>query len=109
MQKMGPGRCILIVSEEILAELADVLLRKFIWPRATVELAIHRIRTIAEVVNPEFELTECTDPDDNRILEAAVEGAADCIVSGDKHLLRMKRFRGIEVLTVNDFLLRIGS
>jgi predicted nucleic acid-binding protein len=54
-------------------------------------------------------LTDRVDPDDNMFLEAAVAGAADCIVSGDKHLLRMKQFRGIEILTVNDFLLRVGS
>jgi putative PIN family toxin of toxin-antitoxin system len=105
---MGPGSCTLIVSEEILAELEDVLLRKFCWTRQTVESTIHRIRAIAEVVNPEFELAECADADDNRILEAAVAGAADCIVSGDKHLLRIKEFRGIKIMTANDFLLRIG-
>jgi predicted nucleic acid-binding protein len=42
-------------------------------------------------------------------LEAAVEGCADCVVSGDGHLLRMKTFRGIEILTVSDFLLRLES
>jgi putative PIN family toxin of toxin-antitoxin system len=108
LQRMGPGNCTLIVSEEILAELEDVLLRKFSWKRETVESTIDRIRAIAEVANPEFELAECIDPDDNRILEAAVAGAADCIVTGDKHLLRMKVFRGIMIMTVNDFLLSVG-
>jgi putative PIN family toxin of toxin-antitoxin system len=108
LQRMGPGSCTLIVSEEILAELEDVLLRKFDWTRQTVESTIHRIRAIAEVVDPEFELDECVDPDDNRILEAAVTGEADCIVSGDRHLLRMKVFRGIKIMTVNDFLLTVG-
>ena len=60
------------------------------------------------MVTPEFELTDCQDPDDNRILEAAVAGRADCIVSGDKrHLLRMGTFRGIEIVTASDFLLRL--
>jgi len=56
-----------------------------------------------------MELSACDDPDDDRILEAAVEGCADCIVSGDKHLLRMKTFQGIEILKVGEFLLRIAS
>jgi uncharacterized protein len=64
---------------------------------------------VAEVVSPDFELTECQDPDDNRILEAAVAGHADVIVSGDKHLLRMNRFRGTQILTVDDFLSRFAT
>jgi predicted nucleic acid-binding protein len=60
------------------------------------------------MVRPEFELTDCADPDDNRILEAAVAGRADCVVSGDKkHLLRMRTFRGIEIMTASDFLQRL--
>lgn len=54
-------------------------------------------------------VTDCSDPKDNMFLEAAVEGRADCIVSGDKHLLRMKTFRGVDILTVGQFLDRMGS
>jgi predicted nucleic acid-binding protein len=61
------------------------------------------------MVRPEFVITECVDPDDNRILEAAVEGRADCIVTGDNHLLRLREFRGIPILTAHDFLLRLES
>jgi putative PIN family toxin of toxin-antitoxin system len=103
-----PG-CTLISTEEILEELEDVLSRKFKWPRRSVDSALNRIRIVAEMVSPEFVLAECVDPDDNRILEAALEGAADCIVSGDGHLLRMKIFRGIEILTVSEFLLHIET
>ena len=59
---------------------------------------------VVELVAPASEIAECEDPDDNRILEAAVEGNAGFIVSGDKHLLRMNPFRGIEILTVAAFL-----
>ena len=104
----SPGRT-MISSEELLAELQDVLSRKLMWPQRSVDLTLDRIRKTAEMVNPEFDLTDCVDPDDNRILEAAVEGRADCIVSGDKHLLRLKTFRGIEILTAHDFLLRLES
>jgi len=54
-------------------------------------------------------VTDCEDPDDNRILEAAVEGLADVIVSGDKHLLRMKSLRGVEILTIGEFLSQAGD
>jgi predicted nucleic acid-binding protein len=44
------------------------------------------------------------DPDDDRILECAVAGAADLIVSGDHHLNRLKSFRGIGIVRPVDFL-----
>ena len=108
LDAMAMEECILLTSEEQLAELEDVLSIKFSWPQTEVAFAIRRIRALAEVVNPQFILTDCVDDDDNRILEAAVAGAADCIVTGDGHLLRMNIFRGIQILTASDFLLRMG-
>jgi putative PIN family toxin of toxin-antitoxin system len=65
---------------------------------------LEAIRDRAVIVSPSEAVTECIDPKDNMFLEAAVEGRADSIVSGDKHLLRMKRFRGIDIWTVDEFL-----
>jgi predicted nucleic acid-binding protein len=48
-----------------------------------------------------------TDPSDDKFLEAALEGKADCIVSGDKHLLALKAFRGIPILTARKFIERL--
>ena len=44
------------------------------------------------------------DPDDNKFIEAAVAGNAKYIVSQDKHLLRLKKFRDIEIINPDDFL-----
>jgi putative PIN family toxin of toxin-antitoxin system len=44
------------------------------------------------------------DPDDNRILECALEASATIIVSGDRHLLNLKEYRGIEILPPAGFL-----
>ncbi len=50
-------------------------------------------------------ITDCPDPDDNKILELAVNGGADYIVSGDKrHLLPMHPYRGIAILSAASFL-----
>jgi len=38
------------------------------------------------------------DPEDNKFLEAAVDGKADLIVSQDKHLLNLKEYQGIKIL-----------
>jgi putative PIN family toxin of toxin-antitoxin system len=99
----------LIVSAEILAELEGVLIEKFGWSHARVAVLVRGIRQTAELVVPKIKVADCEDPDDNRILEAAVEGLADVIVSGDKHLLRMKMYRGIKILAISEFLTLAGK
>lgn len=44
------------------------------------------------------------DPDDEKFLAIALEGGADVIVSGDKHLLELGTFRGIPIKTAREFL-----
>jgi predicted nucleic acid-binding protein len=44
------------------------------------------------------------DPDDNRILECAVSAGSQFIVTGDKHLLRLRTYDGMRIITVSDFL-----
>ncbi|OGG79300.1 hypothetical protein A3A39_01885 [Candidatus Kaiserbacteria bacterium RIFCSPLOWO2_01_FULL_54_13] len=49
------------------------------------------------------------DPADNRILEAALESGAVCIISGDKHLLKLGRFQGIFIVSPRVFLQRFAN
>jgi uncharacterized protein len=44
------------------------------------------------------------DPDDNRVLECAVQGEAEVIVTGDKHLLKLANYQGISIVSVRQFL-----
>ena len=69
---------------------------------------VHFIR-LDGLYDPGLVLSDCRDPDDNRILEAAVSGRADCIVTGDDDLLSMKSFRGVQILTVSEFLAGVGK
>jgi uncharacterized protein len=48
------------------------------------------------------------DPDDDIVLNTALEGNASLIVSGDRHLLDLKRFKGIRILTVRELLETLG-
>ena len=60
---------------------------------------------IAHVIEPLVRLdVVADDPDDNRVLECAVAGRADCIVSGDRHLLRLGAFEGTPILTVRQLM-----
>jgi putative PIN family toxin of toxin-antitoxin system len=60
----------------------------------------------AELVKPEHRQRVLDDDSDNRVLESAVEGQADWIISGDHHLLDLKEFRGIPIVRVSEFLSR---
>jgi putative PIN family toxin of toxin-antitoxin system len=103
------GRCKLFISEVILSEIAEVLVRKFVWERERVSGALERIRAAAFLTLPTAAISACEDPDDDRILEAAVGASAQCIVSGDRHLLRMQQFWGIEIIPVTNFLGRLDE
>jgi putative PIN family toxin of toxin-antitoxin system len=103
------GQVNLTVSPAILGELADVLVRKF---RATPdEIAEAREITMdaARVVIPKVELSVVKqDPDDDRILECAVSAGSQYIVTGDKDLLRLKTYDGIDIRKVADFLAQVN-
>jgi predicted nucleic acid-binding protein len=49
------------------------------------------------------------DPDDNHIIACAVEGRADLIVSGDRHLLNLVEYEGIPVIRPTDFLRTVNA
>jgi putative PIN family toxin of toxin-antitoxin system len=94
----------LILSRPILDELLDVLGRKF--ARDAEELAHVAIflTEVAVVVAPKRRLRAVKDEPDNRILECAVAGRAEVIVTGDKVLLALKRYEEIRLLTLRDYL-----
>ncbi|HEY6413033.1 MAG TPA: putative toxin-antitoxin system toxin component, PIN family [Edaphobacter sp.] len=104
LQMAAEGVYTLVLSEDMLLEIEDVLLRKFKWSTGNVRSTLNGLRTFVGIVNPAIEDSDCEDPDDNRILEAAIAGNATYIVSGDQHLLRMKRFRKVEIVNVNEFI-----
>lgn len=66
------------------------------------ETLLRRVGTLAEPSQTLAVVTE--DPDDNRVLEVAVHSRADVVVSGDRHLLRLKAFRGIPIMSPRQFL-----
>lgn len=59
-----------------------------------------------EIVAVEQPVRACRDPKDDKFLEAAVNGRADVLVTGDRDLLDLHPFRGIAILTPADYLAR---
>lgn len=98
----------LVISESLVDELQDVLMRPKFKKEAVFEAAVVEvldvIRTESDVVAPTLVIKACRDPKDNQILEAAVAGRADVIVTGDGDLLELDPFAGIEIMTPARFL-----
>ena len=94
----------LYTSVPILTETANKLREKFNQSEEDIKEALKMISRAAEVLKPSIKLDVLEDVPDNRILECAVEAKADVIVTGDRHLLKLKKFQGIPVVRLVDFL-----
>jgi putative PIN family toxin of toxin-antitoxin system len=96
-----------LVTESMLVELADVLSRPKLDRYASLEERRESMRKFlgfAKIVPVVTTITACRDPRDNHILEAAVNGSADTIITGDKDLLNLHPFHGIHIVTPADYL-----
>ncbi len=106
------GRFELAASPELIAEFREVLTRPIFASKPGVtELALRiakRLESLADIVEPSERRADCRDPKDNFVLEVALAARVDAIVTGDKDLLDLHPFEGIEVLSLVEFLERVG-
>ena len=101
------GQCKLLVSEDIFDEYLQVLsYPKFqLAPETIRRLIEHELRPYVELIQVTSRIHVITaDPSDDKFLACALDGHADAIVSGDRHLLGLKEFKGISVLTGRQLL-----
>ena len=91
-------------SVAILTETARVLRRKFDQDEDDIKQALRQISRTAVVSRPTSKLSVVDDEADNRILECALDAAADLVVTGDRHLLKLKRFERSAIVRLADFL-----
>lgn len=97
----------LVATEQTFAELTGRLLEpKFdrYVSRATRETFLKRLQPIIEIVPVIQVVRACRDPRDDMFLEAAVNGRADAVVTGDKDLLALHPFAGIAIVTPSNYL-----
>ena len=100
----------LILSKEIIEEFARVLRYKEIQEKVKnknleMKMTVEKIISISKIVEPieRLKIVE-DDPDDNKFLECAKLGKVDFIVSSDNHLLKLKEFEGIKIITPKEFV-----
>jgi putative PIN family toxin of toxin-antitoxin system len=100
------GSFALIVSDEIIQEYLGVLRRpKFHLTPEIIDPIMAQIFQQAEFVTPDTPVDMIkADPSDNKFIEAAIQGQAAYIVSGDNHLLELQSYEGVKIITAREFL-----
>lgn len=94
----------IVISEHILSETKENLVAKIHLPRAVVQEIIQYLRDVTEIVEPEVvDKPVCRDKSDDRIIGTALGGDADFIITGDKDLLVLKKYKGIKMVTPREF------
>lgn len=102
------GKIQLVISHDILREylrVGEIFADKFpsidlqpILDLVTIEAELHVAEDLSERV--------CSDPDDDKFLACAIASGSKIIVSGDKHLVKVSGFHGIEILKPHEFIKR---
>ena len=98
------GRDELLLSPAILDEVLRVLAEKFPRDKEELSRVAVLLGDMAEVVRPKRSIHLLVDEPDNRILECAVAGGADRIVTGDKAMLALGSFQGISIVSLKSYL-----
>ncbi len=98
------ARVNLCISKEIIHEVLRVLAQKFSKGPEELSRTAVFLSELAELVVPRKKLAVLDDEPDNRILECAVTGHADAIVTGDRAMLNLKKYQEIRVLSLRQFL-----
>ena len=98
------GRDELVISPDIIKEVLSVLSSKFGREREALSHVAVILLDLGELVRPDQRVRVFRDEPDNRILECAVFGKADLIVTGDKEMLRLKEYMGVKIASLRDYL-----
>lgn len=104
LQRIIEERDRLVISQPIIDELLGILGRKFSRDREELAHVAVFLAELGAMVKPRQRLQVVADEPDNRILECAVTGRADVIVTGDKALLELGEHDGVKIISLRAYL-----
>ena len=95
----------IFTTQDILDETAEVLERDFEYSTNEAKNIIGKILLFAKLIETKQKINVIKeDPDDNKIIECAIESSSDYIVTYDMHLLKLKEYKRIKILKPEEFL-----
>ena len=98
------GNVELVISRAIINETLNVLARKFGRDQEELARVALFLAELGRLVTPRVRLKVLSDEPDNRILECALTGHAQVIVTGDQAMLRLGEHKGMRIITLKAFL-----
>ncbi len=104
LRRIIHGRDILVISKSIVDELLRVLATKFARDPEQLARTALLLAELGEIAVRSRRFRVLQDDADNRILECAVAGRADVIVTGDRQMLGLRAFRGVRIVTLRAYL-----
>lgn len=93
----------------IMDELEEKMVLKFQTPPFAANGTVAYIKSISELVSLEDEDFGLRDSDDNQVLETAVVGKCNFLITGDKDLLTVKQYQDLQIVTAAQFLVKYNK
>ncbi len=100
LERIAEGVDHLLISKPLLHELLKVLGRKFSREREELSRVAVFLADLGEMIHPRSKVRILDDEADNRILECAIAGHAEVIVTGDRAMLKHRCYRNIEIISL---------
>ena len=95
----------IFTTQDILDETAEVLERDFKYSKSEAKNIIEKILLFADLIEPKQKVDVIKDdPDDNKVVECAIESSSDYIITYDRHLLKLKEYKGIKIVKPEEVL-----
>ena len=95
----------IFTTQDILDETVEVLGRDFEYNKNEAKNIIEKILLFAKLIKPKQKVEIIKDdPDDNKVIECAIESSSDYIVTYDRHLLKLKEYKGIKISKPEEIL-----
>jgi putative PIN family toxin of toxin-antitoxin system len=104
VRRITEGKDTLFISKPIMSEILSVLSKKFSRDSEALSRVAVFLSDLATIVNPAKRINVLGDEADNRIIECAVSGRADAIVTGDRAMLDLEEYLGIRVISLKEYL-----
>ena len=104
LHKIIHGDDQLIISRSIIDELLGVMAKKFSRDRETLARTAVLLANVGFLVKPRHKINILSDETDNRILECAITGQADMIITGDHGLLKLGNYLDVKIISLRSYL-----
>ncbi|MEK6808127.1 MAG: putative toxin-antitoxin system toxin component, PIN family, partial [Nanoarchaeota archaeon] len=105
LKKMILSDAEIFTTQDILNETAEVLERDFGYNKVEVKNIIEKILLFSKLIETKQKVDVIKDdPDDNKVIGCAIESSSDYIITYDKHLLKLKEYKGIKIMKPEEIL-----